>query len=309
MKLATTVIPPFGLGTAPLGGLYENVSHDEGVATVLAALDAGYEYLDTAPLYGYGRAESIVGDALRHAESMPMVSTKVGRLLDHTTVRPTGDMFAGAVGAFQWDFSASGVRRSLESSLDRLGLDRVDVAFIHDPDRFADQALAEAYPEMEALRSEGLVGLIGIGMNEPQLPTRFVRDTDIDVMLIAGRYTLLDRSAAEELLPEAIRRGVHVIAAGVYNSGILTGDEATPHFDYAPAPQKLVERTDVLACVCDRFGTKLRTAAVQFPSRHPAVDTVLVGARSPLEAAENLQNFTAAVPHGLWGVLETVSVD
>jgi len=309
MEPTQPLLPDIGLGSAPLGGLYESVSHDAGVETVLAAIRAGYRYIDTAPLYGYGRAERIVGDALSICDSQVQISTKVGRLIEPGSPRPAGDMFSGTDGKFVWDFSSDGVRRSLESSLTRLGRDRIDVVFIHDPDQFVGKAINEAYVELERLRSQGLIQAIGIGMNEPTVPIRFVRDTDIDVVLIAGRYTLLDQSADEELFDLATKRGVHIVAAGVFNSGILTGAEATPHYDYAAASNALVERTRALNRICQQFDTDLRTAAIQFVARHPAVGTVLVGARSEAEASENLASLGVELSEEFWTALEHASVD
>ena len=297
-------LPAAGLGTAPLGGLYAAVSLDDAVATVQAAVDAGYRYFDTAPLYGYGAAERALGIALGADADGIAVSTKVGRVIDENAPPTPGDMYAVAAGAASWDFSADGVRRSLDSSLERLGRSFVDVVYIHDPDEHARQALGEAYPALERLRSEGTIGAIGVGMNEPGLPARFVAETDIDAVLIAGRYTLLDRSAQPELFALAEARGVHVVAAGVYNSGILTGVEQEPHFDYAAAPRRILESADRLRAVCEAHGVSLAAAAVGFVVRCDAVNTVVVGARSPAEAAQNWSHLHRELPAELWPALE-----
>ena len=302
----TPLLPAAGLGTAPLGGLYAAVSPSDAVAAVAGAVEIGYRYFDTAPLYGYGAAERALGRGLEGCEARVAVSTKVGRIVDEGACRPAGDMFAGDRGAATWDFSADGVRRSLEASLERLGRSYVDVVFIHDPDHHARAALGEAYPALERLRDEGVIGAIGVGMNEPGLPTQFVTDTDIDAVLIAGRYTLLDRSADRALFGAAAARGVHVIAAGVYNSGILAGVEDSPRFDYAAAPAEVVARARRLQAVCDGFGVPLPAAAVQFVVRHRAVGTVLLGARSRAEAAENWSYAHAGLPDGLWAALDGV---
>ena len=302
----TPLLPAVGLGTAPLGGLYKDVSPADAATAVAEAVETGYRYFDTAPLYGYGAAERALGRGLEGCGAEVAVSTKVGRLVDEAAPRPAGDMFAGDSGATIWDFSAEGVRRSLEASLQRLGRSYVDIAFIHDPDNHSRQALDEAYPALERLRDEGVIGAIGVGMNEPGLPTRFVTDTDIDAVLIAGRYTLLDRSADQALLGAAIARGVHVIAAGVYNSGILAAVDANPHFDYAVASSEIVDRARRLQAVCDRFDVPLPAAAVQFVVRHRAVGTVLLGARSRAEAAENWAYAHAGLPDGLWPMLDEI---
>ena len=187
-----------------------------------------------------------------------------------------------------------------------LGRSYIDIVFIHDPDNHARQALDEAYPALERLRGEGVIGAIGVGMNEPSLPARFVTDTDIDAVLIAGRYTLLDQTAEQTLFSATMARGVQVIAAGVYNSGILAGVETNPHFDYAAAPVEIVSRTRRLQAVCDDFGVPLPAAAVQFVVRHRAVGTVLLGARSRAEAAENWSHAHTALPEELWSALDEI---
>ncbi|MCE2524444.1 MAG: aldo/keto reductase, partial [Acidimicrobiia bacterium] len=230
------LLPAIGFGTAPLGGFRTPVSEDAAAAAIEAALEVGYRYFDTAPLYGYGLAERRLGRALKGCDADVKVSTKVGRIIDPEAPRPPGDLFAGDCGTATFDFSADGVRRSLEASFERMDCSYVDVAFIHDPDDHPRQALAEAYPALEQLRAEGAVGAIGVGMNRPGLPTRFVTETDIDAVLIAGRYTLLDREADEGLFGAAKARGVHLVAGGVYNSGVLTGSTGRETFNYLAAP-------------------------------------------------------------------------
>jgi D-threo-aldose 1-dehydrogenase len=204
-----------------------------------------------------------------------------------------------------WDFSADGVRRSLEASLERLGLDRVDTVLIHDPDRHYRQALEQAYPALHELRAQGVVRAIGAGMNQAAMLTRFARETEMDVVLLAGRFTLLEQDALDDLLPACVERQVRVIAAGVFNSGLLALDrparDAT--YNYAPAPRKLVARAHELAEVCERHAVSLPAAALAFPGRHPAVATVLVGAREPAEVARNAELFARGVPEALWDEL------
>ena len=302
----TPLLPAVGLGTAPLGGLYAAVSPTDATAAVAEAVEIGYRYFDTAPLYGYGAAERAVGRGLEGCGTDVAVSTKVGRIIDEGAPRPTGDMFAGSTGTASWDFSADGVRRSLETSLTRLDRSYVDVAFIHDPDSHARQALDEAYPALERLRDEGVIGAIGVGMNQPSLPTRFVTETDIDAVLIAGRYTLLDQTAEHALFSAAMARGVHVIAAGVYNSGILASVETNPHYDYSAAPAEIVSRARQLQEVCDDLGVPLPAAAVQFVVRHRAVGTVLLGARSRAEVAQNWSHAHTGVLDELWSALNEI---
>lgn len=293
------------LGCAPIGGLFEPVDDATAVATVDAAWDAGIRAFDTAPQYGFGLSERRLGAALagRPREEL-VVSTKVGRLLvprDGGAPPPELAYFPDAPPLRAiLDFSRDGVLRSLESSLGRLGLDRVDIALIHDPDDHMDVALGEAYPALEELRGEGVLSAIGAGMNHAGRLTRIVRETDVDCVLIAGRYTLLDRSAAEELLPACERRGVAVLAAGVFNSGVLARPDAGATYDYEAAPPEVVARARRIEAVCERHGVPLAAAAMAFPLRHPAVSTVVVGARSPEEVAGDAILLDRPIPEGLW---------
>ena len=298
------LLPAIGFGTAPLGGFRTPVSEDAAAAAIEAALEVGYRYFDTAPLYGYGLAEWRLGRALKGCDADVKVSTKVGRIIDPEAPRPPGDLFAGDRGTAMFDFSADGVRRSLEASFERMDCSYVDVAFIHDPDDHARQALAEAYPALEQLRAEGAVGAIGVGMNRPGLPTRFVTETDIDAVLIAGRYTLLDREADEGLFGAAKARGVHLVAGGVYNSGVLTGSTGRETFNYLAAPREVLERTGKLRSVCEDFDVPLPAAAAQFVARHEAVGTVLIGAANAREAVENWEHLRRTLPDELWPALE-----
>ncbi|WP_409061124.1 aldo/keto reductase [Streptomyces sp. SYP-A7185] len=298
-------VTELSFGAAALGNLYAPIGDEEAAAAIDAAWDAGIRYFDTAPHYGIGLSERRVGQALRGRDrSAYTLSTKAGRLLEPVAA-PVGDDLAHgfAVPATHrrvWDFSADGVRRSLEASLTRLGLDRVDVVYLHDPDDHAEQAFREGYPALERLRAEGVVGAIGAGMNQTAMLTRFVRDTDADAVLCAGRYTLLDQSALTELLPAAHEHGTAVVIGGVFNSGLLADPGPGATYDYTTAPQALVDRARRLQATAKRHGTTLRAAALAFPLAHPAVTTVLVGARSAHEVRDAAQEFTAAVPDGFW---------
>ena len=292
--------PSLGLGSAPLGGLYAPVAHDDGVAAVRAAVEAGYRYIDTAPLYGYGAAERVIGDALAGSNSV-VLSTKVGRTLLPGARRDPDDMFKGSTRASAcFDFSREAVRRSLDESLARLDRASVDLVLIHDPDDHVDQAISETYPALEELRAEGVVAAVGVGANRADIPARFVRETGIDAVLVAGRYTLLDQSAGDDLLPAALDRGVEVIAAGVYNSGVLSPTDLPGTYDYQPASPSIVARVEELRRICAGHGVPLAAAALQFPLRHPAVATVLMGARTAGEAIQNLEFSRVAIPGGLW---------
>jgi D-threo-aldose 1-dehydrogenase len=292
---------PLGLGCAPIGGLFERVSDAAAHAVVDRAWDRGLRLFDTAPLYGSGLSERRVGAALRDRPRDEFVlSTKVGRLLQEGG-KPDA-VFAGAPQlAPVFDFSYEGVLRSLDESLERLGLDRVDVALIHDPDDHFAGAVAGAYPALERLRGEGVVRAIGVGMNQSELLARFVRETDVDCLLLAGRYTLLDRGAVAELLPLCLEREVAVIAGGVFNSGVLAGGTT---FNYARAEPDVLARVRRLTDTCARWNVPLAAAAVQFPLRHPAVASVLVGCRSEAEVDEDVALFELDLPAGLWEELE-----
>lgn len=299
-------LPRHGMGGAPLGNLFEAVPEEQARATVDAAWESGVRLYDTAPHYGLGLSERRLGAALA-GRSGYVLSTKVGRLL---TPAPPGDgrddegFDVPAVYRREWDFSGDGVRRSLEDSLVRLGLPAVHVALIHDPDDHVDQAIEEAYPALAELRDQGVVQAIGVGMNQWEAPLRFVRETGIDVVMLAGRYTLLDQSGLP-LLDACAERGVRVLAAGVFNSGILATPEPAGTFNYQPAPTPLVERARRIAQVCDRHGVTLPQAALAFPLRHPAVTTIVVGARAPQEIQANAALWSRSVPEALWSDLES----
>lgn len=300
-------VTELSLGGAAIGNLFTQVTDDDAWATVDAAWAGGIRTFDTAPHYGLGLSERRLGSALRYRPRHEyVISTKVGRLLRPADPPYGSDREGFAVPADHrrvFDYSADGVRRSLEESLCRLGLDRIDIALIHDPDDYGEQALREAYPALEKLRAEGCVGAIGVGMNQAAMLTRFVTETDVDVVLVAGRYSLLDRSAADELLPVALDRGVSVIAAGVFNSGLLAAPAPGATYDYQAAPGSLIEAARRLEAACARYGVPLRAAAGRYPLAHPAVASVLIGARSAAEISDAINLRELAIPAQLWDVL------
>ncbi|MCF3106514.1 aldo/keto reductase [Streptomyces roseoverticillatus] len=292
-------------GAAGIGNLFTAVSDEDAAEAVGAAWEAGIRSFDTAPHYGLGLSERRLGAALRgRPRGRFTVSTKVGRLLEPVHAAPAGELadeFAvPATHRRVWDFSADGVRRSLDASLERLGLDHVDIVHLHDPDGHEDDALRHAYPALERLRAEGVVKAIGIGMNQSAMPARFVRDTDVDVVLLAGRYTLLDQSALSDLLPAASRRGVAVVAAGVFNSGLLAAPVPGATYDYAAAPPGLLARALRLQETCERHGVPLRAAAARFPLGHPAVAGTLIGLRNAREVADAVHQSHRPIPGALW---------
>ncbi|MEV0827559.1 aldo/keto reductase [Nonomuraea rubra] len=298
-------LPRHGFGGAPIGNLYDEVAEEQARATVDAAWDSGVRLFDTAPHYGLGLSERRLGAALA-GRSGYLLSTKVGRLL---RPRASGDgrdddVFDVADDLERvWDFSPAGVRASLDDSLVRLGLPAVDIALIHDPDDHVDQAIAEAAPALAELRAEGRVRAIGVGMNQWEAPLRFVQETDLDVVMLAGRYTLLDQSGLP-LLEECVERGVQVLAAGVFNSGILATHEPSGTYNYAPAPPELLDRATRIARVCERHDVTLPHAAMAFPLRHPAISTIVLGARTPEEVRRNAGLWSRPVPEELWADLE-----
>ncbi|MFB9574089.1 aldo/keto reductase [Streptomyces yanii] len=312
-RLGTSAVEvtELSFGAAAIGNLFREVDPAQAAAAVDAAWDEGVRYFDTAPHYGLGLSERRLGAALRQRpRDSYVVSTKVGRLLDPVPADPIAS-YDGLSEGFavpathrrRWDFSADGVRRSIEDSLERLGLDRIDIAYLHDPDDHAEAAFREAYPALEKLRSEGVVGAIGAGMNQTAMLTRFLRDTDVDTVLCAGRYTLLDQSALAELLPEATARGRSVVVGGVFNSGLLADPRPGATYDYTAAPLTLLDRALRIKAVAEGHGVPLRAAALHYPLAHPAVATVLVGTRSPDEMRDAADLLSREIPDALWDEL------
>jgi D-threo-aldose 1-dehydrogenase len=284
------VLSPLGLGTAALGDLGGGDAAEVAAKTIDLALASGVSYVDTAPHYGIGAAERRAGAALvAHPRDRFTLSTKVGRIIDEGTRAET------------FDFSPGAVRRSLESSLLRLGLASVDIAYAHDPDHAEGAARRDAFPALRALRAEGTVRAIGAGMNQAAMLERFVADPalGVDLVLLAGRYTLLDQSGLR-LLDLCGERGVGVVLGGVFNSGILADPRPGASYDYRAAPGELVERARRLARVCARHGVALAAAALQFGWGHPAVVSVLNGAGSQAEMAANLRHAATVIPAACW---------
>jgi D-threo-aldose 1-dehydrogenase len=294
-------VGPLSFGSAPIGNLGRVVSDDEWPGALDAAIEHGVRYFDTAPHYGLGLAERRLGERL---PADTIVSTKVGRVLvpgpgdgidDEGYAVPTTHLRVR-------DYSRDGVLRSLEASLKRLERDRVDVLFVHDPDAHYREALDGAFPALEELRSQGVISAYGAGMNQSEMLADFVRETDLDVLMLAGRYTLLEQGALDDLLPECERRGVSVVAAGVFNSGLLA--RARPRedvtYNYEPAPPEILARVHRIADVLERHGTTLPVAAAQFALAHPAVATVCLGARDAEQVERNARLFDTPVPAAAW---------
>jgi len=283
-----------GFGAASIGGLLRAVRDEEAIATASRAWELGIRTFDVAPLYGYGAAERRLGTALAgRPRDAYVLSTKVGRLIRATDEIPPGadidrqaidgreDAYYVGTGPVRvvFDYTADGVRRSIEESLMRLGLDRIDIALIHDPDDHWREAIEGAWPALARMREEGTIRAVGVGMNQSAMLARFAREGDFDVFLVAGRYTLLDQDALAELLPLCVDRGIVVLLGGVMNSGVLADPRPGSNFNYRPAPPAVVERARRIAAVCDRHGVPLRAAAIQFPLAHPAVVSLIAGVR------------------------------
>lgn len=304
-----------GLGCAQLGNLGVAMPQERAHAVVGAALEVGATHFDTAPHYGVGLSEERLGRALAGvARDTYTLSTKVGRRL--RPLRP-GER-AQAEGfvdtpprARERDLTRDGIHRTLEASLERLGTDHVETVYLHDVEDHLPEVLDTGYAALAELRAQKMVGAIGFGMNLSDVLARLVTEVDVDEVLCAGRWTLLDRSAHDDLLPACVRRGTRVVAGGVYNSGLLADPRPGAHFDYAPASPERVERAQRIAAVCARHGVPVRAAALRFPFGHPAVASAVVGASTPDEVRENARLFTHEIPHALWrdlvaaGLLDT----
>lgn len=300
-----------GVGTAWLGNMYQAVDEGAAAAILGRAFQLGVRLVDTAPLYGLGLAERRIGPVLaaRPRESF-VLSTKVGRVLrprepgDRELVDEGRPLFVDAPPLFPaFDFSHDAVLRTLAGSLERLGLEQVDVVLIHDPDDHFGEALEGAYPALERLRADGAVTAIGVGMNQAELLVEFARATDVDCLVLAGRYTLLDQVGLRELLPLCAERGISVVMGGVYNSGILADPSPGTLYNYRTASPELLERVRRMQMVCARHGVPLKAAAIQFPFGHPAVASVLTGVRTVAELDENARMLRLPIPADLWAEL------
>jgi D-threo-aldose 1-dehydrogenase len=310
---AGLAVSALGLGTTAIGGLFEATSDAAAHATFAAAAAAGLRYVDTAPQYGHGLAEQRVGEALRALDRDRFVlSTKVGKLLvPRREGQEAGGLFAGALPFdVEFDYSREGVVRSFEESLQRLGLDRIDLLLIHDvnrkyhgervDERFRE-AMAGAYPALAELRRAGTIRAIGVALNELDICERFVREGEFDAVMLPRRYTLLDQGALAGLLPLCVERGVGVLIAAPFDSGILaTGSSGGGRYNYQDAPPDVLARTGAIEEACARHGVALAAAALQFPLAHPAVASVVVGMRSPAEVEANLALVRAPVPGAFW---------
>ncbi|MCL6653764.1 pyridoxal 4-dehydrogenase [Agrobacterium rubi] len=319
-------VTALGIGSAPLGGLYAPVTTADAVDMLQAAWAAGIRYFDTAPMYGNGRSEHLVGQVLRETgEKSFVLSTKVGRLM--TTERagrslppapPKNPLDPGWWNGLPFrevfDYSYDGVMRSFDDSQQRLGLPNPDILYVHDIGRVTHADLHDhhwsaltkggGFRALKELRAAGDIKGFGLGVNEWQAIRDALDEADLDCSMLAGRYTLLDQDAERDFLPIVQKRGMALVVAGVYNSGILASSSAKPKFNYADAPVEIIEKAERLRTICNRFDVPLPAAAIQFPLRHPATTCVVIGAKTAAQLNGNVAWFDQDIPEELWTTLE-----
>jgi len=311
VRLGTTEleVTRVSLGCATLGGVYSDISDEQAHAVVRTALNAGINFLDTAALYGAGTSELRVGEALRGIpRDSYALATKVGWRFEHVPGPSVFSQTWDSPGAWMvecvHDYSADWVERSLENSLTRLGIDRLDVVHIHDPDEHFEEAMEGAYPVLDRFRSQGVIGAVGAGMNQSEMLVRLARAGDFDCFLLAGRYTILEQGALDELLPLCLQKRISIIAGGTYNSGILaSGSQGGPdgvRYDYMEAPPAIVAKVQSMEAAAARHAVDLRAAASQFALAHPAVACIVPGTRRPERVLDNLELVRAEIPAAFW---------
>jgi D-threo-aldose 1-dehydrogenase len=311
----STFVTELGFGGASVGNLHRVTTDEEARAAVDRAWDVGIRYFDTAPHYGLGLSETRLGAALADRPREEFVlSTKVGRLLEPNPAPTGSDLTAGGfdvpdVLRRRFDFSGDAVQRSLESSLGRLGVDRVDIVYVHDPDDYVADAVSQAIPTLIGLREQGVIGAVGVGINQWSPALQILRECDIDVVMLAGRWTLADRTG-EPLLVQAVARGVSVVTAAPYNSGLLARPWPADgsYFDYAPASAEVLARARRMAWICERAGLTLPDAAVQFPLRSPVVASVVCGMRTDSQVQSTLDRMNVVVDDDIWNELDQESL-
>jgi len=301
-------VSELGFGGAGVGNLYAALDETEAREAIREAWNLGIRWFDTAPHYGLGLSERRLGAELAgRCRSELVVSSKVGRLLvpQSPRGRDTEGFDVPADQRRVRDYSRDGVLRSIDDTLSRSGLDRLDLVLIHDPDDHWQEASTQAVPTLARLREEGVVGAVGVGINQSALAARFLRETDVDFAMIAGRYSLLEQGALDDALPAATETGRSIVAVGVFNSGLLATQEVPDdaRYNYAPAPPDVLRRAREIAAICKEHGTTLPAAAVAFPLRHPAVAAIAVGMRTAREVRRNVELYSAGVPNELWDAL------
>ena len=306
LKRSHLEVTRIGLGTAPLGGLFKSVTDHDGEELLQTALNLGINYFDTAPQYGHGVAEIRVGKALREAKNPFVIETKVGRVLRHVEGVEPEQWFPDAPRNIVpvYDYSAGGIKQAFEESLERLGLPHIDIVLMHDAEDYIKEATENAFPVLADLRSQGLIKAIGLGMNYVEPALEIMKGTDLDIALIAGRFTLLDQVAQKELFPYALENNIDISMGGVLNSGVLANPVAGATYNYLPASDEVIARAKAIGEFMKERGVPLLAAALQFPHRHPAVTTVIVGPRNRAELETNIEHFEYQLPDNLWTELE-----
>ena len=315
MKRVDLELTRLSLGTAPLAGLFKSVDISESDQLIHTALDNGMNYFDTAPLYGHGLAEERLGRILGSVTKPFVLQTKVGRVLNWVEKADSVPWFPDADPHIQpvFDYSADGIKRSLEDSLKRLGVDHIDIALMHDAENHIEQAINIAYPVLADLKRQGIIKAVGIGINFCDVAIEIMKNVDLDIVLLAGRYTLLDQSAQNKLLPYALERKVDITIGGVFNSGVLADPKPGATFEYLPASDEIIKKAQDIRAFLSKQGIPLTAAALQFPLRHPAVTSVLTGSRNSKELLANMADFDLELPEDIWiqlegaGLIETMA--
>ena len=306
MKRVDLELTRLSLGTAPLAGLFKSVDVSDSDQLIHAALDNGMNYFDTAPLYGHGLAEERLGRILRTVTKPFVLETKVGRVLNWVEKADPVPWFPDADPHMQpvFDYSADGIKRSLDESLKRLGVDHIDIALMHEAENYIPQAINTAYPVLADLKRQGIIKAVGIGINFCDAAVEIMKSVDLDIVLLAGRYTLLDQSAQNKLLPYALERKVDITIGGVFNSGVLADPKPGATFEYLPASDEIIKKAQDIGAFLKKLGIPLTAAALQFPLRHPAVTSVLTGSRNSKELLANMTDFDLELPEDIWNQLE-----
>ncbi|MCV6548085.1 MAG: aldo/keto reductase [Cohaesibacter sp.] len=310
-------VTPFAFGAAPIGNIFRTIDEATSDAMIQRSWEAGVRYYDTAPMYGHGLSEMRVGHSLRWKNRDDFVlSSKVGRVLkpakrSDIDFTPWVD---AAPNKMEFDYSYDGTMRAFEDSLQRMGLERMDICFIHDIDVFTrgseqpevfEQAMNGAWKALEQLRNEGTVKAIGVGVNEWQVCHEALKQRDFDCFLLAGRYTLLEQESLEEFLPLCEERNAAVVVGGAFNSGILaTGAKEGAKYNYAPAPEHIMKKVAGIEEVCKKYDVPLPAAAMQFVVAHPAIPSFAAGVRTVEQLDRNIEWFTHSIPSDFWAELK-----
>ena len=306
MKRVDLELTRLSLGTAPLAGLFKSIDVSDSDQLIHTALDNGMNYFDTAPLYGHGLAEERLGRILKTVTKPFVLETKVGRVLNWVEKADPVPWFPDADPHMQpiFDYSADGIKRSLDESLKRLGVDHIDIALMHEAENYIPQAINTAYPVLADLKRQGIIKAVGIGINFCDAAVEIMKSVDLDIVLLAGRYTLLDQSAQNKLLPYALERKVDITIGGVFNSGVLADPKPGATFEYLPASDEIIKKAQDIGAFLKKLGIPLTAAALQFPLRHPAVTSVLTGSRNSRELLANMTDFDLELPEDIWNQLE-----